>query len=289
MSGIGAAWYGVLFVLAKSSSRLPWRNSGSGPAGKTEGGRRVLTVDFSRLALAPGSRVLDVGCGTGRHSWEAAKLPGVHVTAADRDPERLARARGMFVLMYMEGQWGGGPVGLVCVDAAALPFPGGHFDLVICSEVLEHLPDDRAAVAELARVLKPGGVLAVSVPRSLPERLCWKLYAGYPEMAEGHLRIYTPRALAKLFAGRGLSLSDGHLAHALHPPLWWLKCLAANLSPMESLAGAYEKFLAWHIRKQPALTALANRLLAPVLAKSVVLYFKKEEPDETEAVRKPHP
>ncbi|MFH2099751.1 MAG: methyltransferase domain-containing protein, partial [Pseudomonadota bacterium] len=69
---------------------MPWRNSGSGPAGKTEGGRRVLTVDFSRLALAPGSRVLDVGCGTGRHSWEAAKLPGVHVTAADRDPERLA-------------------------------------------------------------------------------------------------------------------------------------------------------------------------------------------------------
>ncbi|MBU2490505.1 MAG: class I SAM-dependent methyltransferase, partial [Proteobacteria bacterium] len=43
----------------------------------------MLTVDFSRLALAPGSRVLDVGCGTGRHSWEAAKLPGVHVTAAD--------------------------------------------------------------------------------------------------------------------------------------------------------------------------------------------------------------
>ncbi len=75
-------------------------------------------------------------------------------------------------------------------DALALPYADGTFDCVIASEILEHIPDDDAAIAELVRVLKPGGALAVTVPRWLPERICWLLSDEYHANEGGHIRIY---------------------------------------------------------------------------------------------------
>src|SRR5262249_17842439 len=73
-----------------------------------------------------------------------------------------------------------------------LPFADRTFDRVIASEVLEHIPDDQAALDELARVLRPGGTMAVTVPAWLPEQLCWKLSEEYhaPFVEGGHGRIY---------------------------------------------------------------------------------------------------
>jgi SAM-dependent methyltransferase len=77
-------------------------------------------------------------------------------------------------------------------DGTCLPFADGVFDRVIASEVLEHIPDDQAALDELARVLRPGGTMAVTVPAWLPEQVCWKLSDEYhaPFVEGGHVRIY---------------------------------------------------------------------------------------------------
>ena len=71
-----------------------------------------------------------------------------------------------------------------------MPYADETFDCVIASEILEHIPQDDAAIAELIRVLKVGGTLAVSVPRWLPEQVCWLLSDEYHSNEGGHMRIY---------------------------------------------------------------------------------------------------
>ena len=93
-------------------------------------------------------------------------------------------------------------------DALDLPFADGTFDCVIASEILEHVPEDDRAIAELVRVLKPGGTLAVTVPRWLPERVCWALSDEYHANEGGHIRIYRADEL------RGKVLAHGLRSHS---------------------------------------------------------------------------
>ena len=111
----------------------------------------MLTVDYDRLGVGPGDRVLDLGCGFGRHAFEAARR-GAAVVALDAGPEEVAQVRGTFAAMIEAGEIPADhPVTAVQGDALSLPFPDGSFDRVIASEVLEHIPDDTAAMRELAR------------------------------------------------------------------------------------------------------------------------------------------
>ena len=82
------------------------------------------------------------------------------------------------------------------------PFADGTFDRVIASEVLEHIPDDVAAMRELARVLKPGGTMAVTVPRCVPEAVNWALSDEYHDTPGGHVRIYRRSTLSAAWLGR---------------------------------------------------------------------------------------
>ena len=110
-------------------------------------------------------------------------------------------------------------------DINNMPFQDGAYDSVICSEVLEHVPSPEESIKELIRVLKPGGVLALSVPRFLPEWICWQLSEGYQQMPGGHVRIFKHRSLKQLAANEGMSYQGFHWAHGLHSPYWWLQCL----------------------------------------------------------------
>ena len=235
----------------------------------------MLTVDYEKLRIGPGTKVIDVGCGAGRHSFEAYRR-GADVIAFDQNAEELADVDTMLQAM---GQAGEAPKSakaqVVVGDALALPYPDGTFDAVIASEILEHIPDDDAAIAELIRVLRPGGTLAVTVPRWLPERICWLLSDEYHANEGGHIRIYRADELrSKLVAG-GLRFTGTRHAHALHSPYWWLKCAVGMENSEHPAVKAYHRLLVWDMMSRPALTRAAEAALNPLVGKSVALYFEK--------------
>jgi SAM-dependent methyltransferase len=235
----------------------------------------VLTVDFRRLGDLSGTRVLDLGCGGGRHAFEAARR-GAHVVALDADRAELDQVLAVAVAMEQAGEIPeGGSIRPAAGDATAMPFADGSFDVVIAAEVLEHIPADAAAFAELARVLRPGGVVAVTVPAWLPERVCWLLSDDYHNTPGGHLRIFTRYELQTKLARAGLVENGHHHAHGLHSPYWWLKCAVGVHDDDHPLASAYHRLLVWDITRRPAVTRLADSALNPLIGKSLVMYATK--------------
>ncbi|MFI0452530.1 class I SAM-dependent methyltransferase [Actinomadura sp. 6N118] len=235
----------------------------------------MLTVDFQRFRVTPGERVLDMGCGAGRHAFELYRR-GANVVAFDLDPDELAGVETMFGAMRLEGEVPEAAAAeTVQGDALDLPFPDGHFDKIIASEVLEHIPDDMKAMTELLRVLKPGGRLAVTVPSWLPERVCWALSEDYHTAPGGHVRIYTRAELEAKLKATGFQVNGHHHAHGLHAPYWWIKCAVGVNNDGHPLAKAYHQILVWDIMKRPLATRLAERVMNPVIGKSVVVYFTK--------------
>ena len=235
----------------------------------------MITVDFDRLELRAGNLVLDVGSGNGRHTFEALKR-GAGVVAVDLDETFLPLVREMALAMREQGEAvPQATIAAVQGTALKLPFPDATFDRVIAAEVLEHIPEDGAAMRELARVLKPGGVAAVSVPRAWPERICWALSKEYTASSGGHVRIYGREQLVIRLEGAGLEFLAHHHAHAFHSPYWWVKC-AVGVDRDEALpARAFKRFLEWQIVKQPAGLDSLERVLDPILGKSLVVYARK--------------
>jgi SAM-dependent methyltransferase len=240
----------------------------------------VLTIRSSRLAalgLAPGALVLDAGAGFGRHAFELGRQ-GARVVALDHAADEVARTKDTFTAMVDTGELPADRfVGVLRGDATRLPFATASFDAVITSEVLEHIPDDTGALAELARILKPGGVFAATVPTWLPEKINWMLSDEYhaPAAVGGHVRIYSATELRAKLRAAGLRLAGSHHAHALHSPYWWLKCAVGVNDDDHPLVRRYRSFLEWDIVSQPRTTRVAERVLSPVLGKSLVLYATK--------------
>lgn len=237
----------------------------------------MLTVDFDRLGVRPSTKVIDVGCGAGRHAFEAYRR-GADVVAFDRDTGEL---QGVGEVLRAMAEAGEVPP-LACAqtvtgDALQLPYTDGTFDCVIASEVLEHIPDDDTAIAELIRVLKVGGTLAVTVPRWLPERVCWLLSREYHSNDGGHVRVYRASLLRAKFTSHGLLFTHRHHAHALHSPFWWLKCAVGVSNPDHPLVDAYHKLLVWDLMQRPGITRATEAVLNPLVGKSVAMYFTKPE------------
>ncbi len=156
-----------------------------------------------------------------------------------------------------------------------MPFADNSFDVVIAAEVMEHIPADQAAMNEVTRVLRPGGVAAVTVPAWLPERICWLLSDDYHNVPGGHIRIFTRHELETKLTRAGLAVGGHHHAHALHSPYWWLKCAVGVHDDDHPAASAYHKLLVWDIMRKPAVTQLADRTLNPLIGKSLVVYAAK--------------
>lgn len=240
----------------------------------------MLTVDYERLGVERGDRVLDLGCGAGRHAFESARR-GCITIASDRDRDELGTVAGTFAAMDEAGELGSatdaGDGHAVAADATALPYADGSFDRIIAAEVLEHIDNDEAAIGELARVLRPGGTIAVTVPARTAERICWALSSDYhaPAVPDGHVRIYRSNELRAKLATAGLDVSDSHGAHGLHAPYWWLRCLVGPANDQHPAVRAYHRLLVWDITAAPTLTRTLDRLLSSVLAKSLVLYAYK--------------
>lgn len=240
----------------------------------------MLTVDYEVLGLQPGMTVLDLGAGFGRHAFETARR-GASVVAADLALTEMVQTRDTFAAMHEAGELPapGLTAAVVQANGLTLPFADCSFDRVIASEVLEHVPDDLAVMAELFRVLRPGGRLAATVPAALPEQVCWWLNDDYhaPKSVGGHVRIYGQPELRTKLASVGFEPGPSHRAHALHSPYWWLKCAVGLHNTENPAVKAYLKLLTWDIVKAPRLTRTADRLLNPILGKSLVVYADRPE------------
>ncbi len=242
----------------------------------------MLTVDYDRLGVREGDRLLDLGAGGGRHAFEAARR-GARVVPVDLSAADLKDAAAVLLAMVESRDVKADTyAGCVNGDAVRLPFADASFDRVIASEVLEHVPDDDAALGELVRVLRPGGVLAVTVPRWLPERICWAISDQYhaPAVEGGHVRIYRWSGLVGLLRRHGLRLAAWHHTHGLHSPYWWLRCAVGPNRPPDDhpLVRAYHRLLVWDLVEQPLATRVPERLLAPLIGKSLVVYGEKVGP-----------
>ena len=245
----------------------------------------MLTADYDRLGLRSGDLVLDLGCGFGRHAYEALRR-GASVVACDLGVDELRQVRAIAGVMHDAGHVGPTEVGVGTVvletangDAQRLPFADGAFDRVIASEVMEHIDDDDTAMAELTRVLRPGGTIAVTVPSLFPEKVCWSLSEDYhaPKVAGGHVRIYRRQQVIAMLRAAGMVPTGHHRVHALHSPYWWLRCLVGPNQPIADsrLVTLYHRLLSWDIEKAPRLTRWIERALNPVLGKSLVVYATK--------------
>lgn len=168
-------------------------------------GMRAVTRAFAPRVFARerGGRALDAGCGTGRNLVDlAAGGPAAGVDASLR-ALRFARRRGA--------------APLVCASVEALPFREGIFAAVLSRDVLYMVPDDARAAREMARVLAPGGHLALSSP-------AFDALAGAHDIAVGALRRYTAAGLEKLLKDAGLAVVRTTYANFfLAGPIWILR------------------------------------------------------------------
>ena len=234
----------------------------------------MQTIRFDNLELEAGSSVLDMGCGEGRHTIGLFVDQRINAFGFDLSIKDLNIARERLKDFPIEEDNNSSCLFGV-TNIVRLPFLEGIYDAVICSEVLEHVDSPKESIKELIRVLKPGGILALSVPRFFPEWVCWRLSKGYQQMPGGHVRIFKHNTLKKLATSEGMSYMSFHWAHGLHSPYWWLQCLFWNSRENSFLIKQYHKFLVWDLMKKPLLTRVLEFILQPLIGKSVVMYFRK--------------
>ena len=231
------------------------------------------TIKYRKLKLETGQLLLDMGCGEGRHSIGALLETPANVIGLDLSFEELNTAKSRLNDFDLSG------CDTFCVFGVGniknIPIENSSLDAVVCSEVLEHVDSPKESIQELVRVLKPGGIMALSVPRYLPELICWKLSKEYSKTPGGHVRIFKHSQLRDLAENNGLQYQSFHWAHGLHSPYWWLQCLFWNTRETSYLIKLYHKLLVWDLMKRPLFTRLLEMILQPLIGKSLVMYFRK--------------
>jgi SAM-dependent methyltransferase len=203
---------------------------------------------------------------------------GAVVTALDADPGEVKDVHWMMDGLAREDravEESHGCGSAIVGDALSIPFAAGSFDRIIAAEVLEHIADDRQAIAELTRVLRPGGTMAVTVPRWWPELVTWALSDDYHNVPGGHIRIYRLSVLADRLRTAGLEPYFSHHAHALHAPYWWLRAVVGVRDENHVLVKLYHRVLVWDITAHSPVTRLPEAILNPILGKSAVIYLRK--------------
>ncbi|MFO7801763.1 MAG: class I SAM-dependent methyltransferase [Desulfovermiculus sp.] len=233
----------------------------------------MLTIRPQYLDLRPGQVVVDLGCGQGRHVQALAWEYPLRILGLDLDFDSAAASRNGLHELLPSKDLRRTRCLLAAADCLKIPLPDASASHLICSEVLEHLSDYHRALQEIRRVLKPGGTLALSVPRFWPERVCWALSRDYQHDPGGHVRIFQAASLGLEIQRLGFRFIRSHHAHALHAPYWWLKCLHWSKRDSWWPVRLYHRFLVWDMLDKPLMTQGLEKVLNPIMGKSVVMYF----------------
>jgi SAM-dependent methyltransferase len=235
---------------------------------------RFQSIDPALLDIHAGDRVIDLGCGTGRHVLELSKRPGV-LYGADLSRHDLRVARYLLEIMRRRGEVRA-RVHWLQMAGERLPFANAAFDRVICTETLEHVEDDRVLAHELVRVLKPGGILAISVPDEYSEKVFWKLSKNYRTHAGGHVRIYERRRIIGLLREAGLRPYAVRYRHALET-VYWLSHIAfwSDWGKQGPITRAFRNALDSTRARRSKIVTLLDDIGNRVLPKSIVVYSRK--------------
>jgi SAM-dependent methyltransferase len=228
--------------------------------------------------------VLDLGSGNGRHTIEACRWP-CRVVSVDVDRDELTRAR-----YYLRAPDGANPydgwhrqvksgvrgwADFVLADAQHLPFKDSAFDKVLCTEVLEHIPDDKAGIRELYRVAKPDTDVAVSVPNYWPERAFWTLSWEYWHTPGGHVRVYKPGEMARHLQRQGFQVRAIRRRHAFQSLYWFLRCTFGKDNDRNFLTHNMFRFVNfYHNSRLPVLERI-EATMNLILGKDQVHYTRK--------------
>jgi SAM-dependent methyltransferase len=234
----------------------------------------IVNIDFRRhFPLGGDERVLDLGCGNGRHTLEAARFP-VRVVGLDFSRDDLNAARFMCADLKRKGE-AKGHTDFVLGDAQNLPFKNGAFDKALCTEVFEHIPDDRRGIAEFLRVTKAGAPVAVSVPSYWPELAFWTLSWDYWHSPGGHVRRYRPGEMQRILEGTGMDVRFQRKRHAFQAVYWFLRCVFGlpreNYPPVR----LFFRFINWHHARRIKLLEYIEATANLVIGKDLILYGRK--------------
>ncbi len=235
---------------------------------------RFQSVDPDLMDIGPEDRVIDLGCGTGRHVLELSKIPS-DIIGADISRNDIRAGRYLLEIMRRRDEVQA-RVHWLQTAGERLPFKDGAFDRVICTETLEHVDDETVLARELARVLKPGGILAISVPDEYSEKIFWKLSTNYRTHAGGHVRIFKRPEIVNLMRIAGLQPYAVRYRHSLETA-YWLSHISfwSDWGKQGPITSAFRRVLdSQRGRASKIITALddiGNR----ALPKSIVVYSRK--------------
>jgi ubiquinone/menaquinone biosynthesis C-methylase UbiE len=236
---------------------------------------RFQAIDPRLLRVRPDHRVLDVGCGVGRSLLEMSHRPGYYI-GIDWDRDDLRRGAYWYQQMCIEGK-AQGIVRFVHGDITQLPFEPETFDRVICTEVLEHVPKDRDVLAEIWRVLRPGGLVAVAVPDEVPERMLWRLAPHYRAVPGGHIRIYSRQSIRDLLTDGGLAPFAVRFRHSLESIYWLFGAIAPGrgFDEPHPLVAKLREALSTDHDGFDKILEVCDRVGNFLLPKSIVVYARK--------------
>ena len=233
----------------------------------------MLTFNLDKYSLNTNGIMLDVGCGEGRHIFGIMQQnPLMQCIGLDMDKNSLKKAEEGYAYFKTLSQAG---ADFLIGSAYSIPLPNNSVDIVICSEVLEHLHEYNDAINEIHRVLKPGGKFYASVPASWPEKICWVLSKDYQNQPGGHLRIFNQKSLIEEIKLSGFNFLSSEKFHSIHSPYWWLRCLFWKSQDSNFFVNKYKKLLEKHILEKPKLLDSIDKSLNPIMGKSFAMYFEK--------------